>query len=77
MFQQGQLGMRLELFLEGGELLTVHPARTAWGFARRKLATLPEPAQVPFYCRVTYPKGAGCLTNAEVALQHSFDDPFS
>ena len=65
--------MCLELFLEGTELPTIHSARTAWRFARRKLTTLPEPAQVPLYGCVTDPEGVRRLTNAQTALQHSVE----
>lgn len=76
MLQQGQLVMRLELFPKSAKLLIIHPARAAWRFARCKLATLSEPAKVPFYGRVTDLEGLGRLTNTKAALQHSFDDPF-
>jgi len=69
--------MRRELFPKRRELLTIHSARTSWRFARRKLATLSEPAQVPFYRRVANSKRSGCFVNAEVALPYSFDDSFS
>jgi hypothetical protein len=69
--------MRLELFPKHLELLTVHPARTAWRFARCKLTPLPEPAQIPFYRRMTDPEGAGCFTNAEIAFPYGFDDSFT
>jgi hypothetical protein len=59
------------------KLLIIDPAGTAWWFARRQFTTLSEPAQVSFDRRVTNSEGAGCLTNAEVALQHGFDDPFA
>lgn len=57
------------------ELLTIHPARKTWQFARCKLTTLPKSAKVPFYHRVTDSEGPGHFTNAEAALQGSLDGP--